>query len=588
MPKSRPYIDDNGKTDAETYLEGCLDGTYVVGRHIKRLAKKMLKQIRNGHKRWHYSPDKAIRPVRFIEQFLRITDGAKAGQPLILEPYERCIIELAFGFVDDNGYRRFREVLMVIGRKNGKTALLAALNIYMLTSDGEVGAECYNGATTKEQAALCYGTTWDMLTKAAPAIKKRVDNKIIRKGMIEKRSCRGIRYDEKLNYLCTISSNSESLDGLNVHFAVLDELAASKDGGATYQVLKGSMGVRTQPMLVMISSNGHVRDGIFDDRRNYCLRWLKDEVEDDRFLGFLYELDSREEIDYPEMWPKANPGLGTVKSWDWMHDIVQQGKQNPRDWSEIVTKQFNIPENTYSSFLTYNECHNEATYEFDPKIDRYCCVGFDLSFSGDLSSCCAMWLRPGDEHIYEISHSWIAGEQIRRNGNSMRERDAVPYSLWEKEGWLTIIDGDKINQSVVIEWIQSLVNMGLYPRFCGYDNWHVDDWTERELERMFGKENFESVPAYAKVLSPAMLEHQVDLRAKRLVSNNNPLLEWCRSNVQTKPMDAMGNYFPNKKGLKPNKKIDAYMAELYAYVALKRHWDEYLQLIGWDKVLVTA
>lgn len=582
MPKSSPYIDSDGRTDAEKYLEGCLDGTYVVGRHMRRLAKKMLKQIAEGYKRWHYDAKKAVRPVRFIEKFCKLTTGDKGTRPFILEPYERAIVELAYGFVDDNGKRRFREVLVEIGRKNGKTALLAALNIYMMTSDGEYGAECYNGATSKSQASLCFGTTWEMC-QASPALSRRIIKK-----RVEKRDMSGLRYDANLSYLCTISSRSDNLDGLNMHFGVLDELAATKDGGATYGLLKGSMGARTQPMLFMISSNGHVRDGIFDDRREYCIKWLKDEIEDDRFLGFLYELDSREEMNDEKMWPKANPGLGTVKSWDYMRDMANQAKQNPRDMSEYVTKQLNIPENTFSSFLTYNECHNTQTYEMNPETDRYCTVGFDLSKSGDLSSACAMFMRPGDDHIYEISHCWIAGEQIKRYGNDMRERDAVPYSLWEKAGWLTIVDSDKINQIVVVDWIRELVGMGLYPRYIGYDDWHVDDWTKRELEAMVGKENFEEVKAWAKVLSPAMIEHQIDLRAKRMVSNNNPLLEWCRSNVQTKPPDANGNYFPQKKELKPNKRIDAYMAELYAYITLKKHWEDYLQLIGWDKVEVAA
>jgi phage terminase large subunit-like protein len=332
MADRRPYIYDDGTTDAERYLEGCLDGTYVVCRHVKKLAERMLGEIRNGYKKWHYSPEHAIRPVRFIESFCRLTASGKDSKPFVLEPYELVVVELAFGFVDDDGLRRFREVLIEWARKCGKTALLAALNLYMLTSDGEMGAEVYNGATSKEQASLCYGTTWDMV-RASPMLRKRLV-----KGRVEKRNTQGIRYDQKMSYLVTISSNSNNLDGLNCHFAVLDELAASRDGGATYHVIKGSMGSRLQPMIVMISSNGKVRDGIFDDRRDYCIKWLNGEVEDDRFIGFLYEMDSREEINDMSMWPKASPGLGSTKSWDYLRDLLSQAQQNPRDMPEVITK----------------------------------------------------------------------------------------------------------------------------------------------------------------------------------------------------------------------------------------------------------
>lgn len=573
----RTYIDKNGKTGAELYFEGCLDGTYVVGRYMRMLAEKMLHEIRDGYKRWHYDPEYAVRPVRFIERFCRHTSGSKGGKPFIMEPYEMAIVETAFGFVDDEGYRRFREVLTEVSRKCGKTELLAALNIYMLTSDGEYGAQCYNGATTKSQAALCYGKTKKMVEKS-PLLAKRV-----RSGHIDERDTTGLIYDKTSSYLCTISSRADALDGLDMHFGVLDELAATRDNGSVYGLLKGSMGSRKQPMLFMISSNGHVRDNIFDDRRDYAIRWLKDDIEDDRFLAFLYEMDSREEVNQRDMWPKASPGLGTVKSWDYMDDMVQQMRQNPRDAGEILAKQFNLPENEASSFLTYNECHNDATFEFNPKTDRYGVVGFDLAKSGDLNAAVCMYMRPGDEHIYELTMSWIAEEQVKINSNMLKERDSVPYHLWASKDYIRIVEGDKVNQRVVIDWIQELARMGIMIRYVGYDSWHVDDWTQRELAMMVGEENFEPIPQYAKTLSPAMVEHQIDLRAKRIVSNNNPIVEWCRSNVQTKARDANDNYFPQKKGLRANRRIDMYMAELFAYIELKKHWDEYLQMIGWDR-----
>ena len=574
------YIDDDGKTDAERYLEGCLDGTYKVGRTIKRLAKKMLKEIAEGCKgRWHYSREAATRPVKWIEKFCKIPSAEKAGQPFILEPYERCIIELTFGFVDDDGVRRFREVFVMIGRKNGKTALCAALNLYMLTSDNKEakGLEIINGATSLRQANLCYGATKDM-ADMSPALSKR-----IRSGVVTKQGITGLNYDAKKNALFTISGNPKSSDGYNMYFGVLDELAACKDNGSVYGLLKGSQNIPGS-LLFMISTNGHVRNNIFDDRLDYAHRWLDGKLEDERFLPILYTLDDRSQWTDPECWVMTNPGLGTVKSQDAMAELVSQAMNNPRSRNEVLTKQFNMPVEAYTSLLSMEECRNDATFTFDPKTDRYCVVGFDLADRGDLNAAVAMYMRPGDDHIYERCCCWIAEEQIKINSNLMKERDCLPYTVWsttiiDRDPVINIAQGDKVDSRWIIDFLRQLASEGLYPRYIGYDGWHVDDWLERELKMLAGEQNVRAIPQTARVLSPAMKEHQIDLRANRIVDNANPLLITCRANVQSKT-DAVGNWFPQKRDLRPNLRIDMYMAELFAYIQLKDHWDDYQAIIS--------
>ena len=577
-PTSPPYIVD-GKTDAERYLEGCLDGTYVVCRHMKRLAEIMLPRIRDGYKGWHYDVNAALRPVRFIEKFCRIPASTHMGQPFILAPYERVVIEIAFGFVDDEGIRQFREVLVEWARKCGKTSVLAALNAYMLLSDPDSskGGECYNGATSESQARLCYGATVNMI-EMSPMLRKRV-----RRGMVQKRGVSGLNNDATHSFLCTISSNAKHLDGLSTSFAVLDELGCCEDGGATYDLITESTSSRLSPMVVIISTENYVRNNIWDERKTYAYGWLDGSIQDDRFIPFLYEMDSREEIYDEAMWPKASPGLGITKEWQYLRDRLNKAKQSPARMPSVLTKEFNLPSNSYYSFLSREECiSSEETFEFDPKTDRYGVLGFDLASVGDLCSACVCYLRPGDNRIYERSMNWIAEEQVKINSvMDFKERDKVPYHLWAANDWLRIVEGDKVNQRVIIDWIQELAHEGLYVRWVGYDSWHVDDWTKRELEMLVGGDNFESIPQQAKILSPAMKEHQIDLRAKRIIHNNNPMAIWARSNVQSKAPDANNNYFPQKKDLKPNKKIDPYMAELFAYIELKKHLTDYQQLIGW-------
>lgn len=471
--------------------------------------------------------------------------------------------------------------LYLVGRQytaTHNTSLLAALNLYMLTSDNEPAAECYNGATNTQQARLCYGATNDMV-KMSPLLKKR-----IRRGMVQKRGITGLNYDENSSYLCTISSKSDSLDGLNMHFGVLDELAACKDQGATYRLLTGAMSSRRQAMLFSISTQGKVRNNIWDNRLEVCNKWLNGETRSDRILPILFEQDSRQEVfagleeENRWLWKKSNPGLGTVKKESSMLEMVQQAFDNRADVPEVLMKQFNIPALEYESFLDYEDCVNDEPVPFDPSVDHYCCIGFDLASSGDLNAAVALYKRPGDDRIFERSCCWIADEQVNINIKGFKERDAVPYRQWASDGWLNIVEGDKVNQMVIIEWIRSLVDDGLYPMAVAYDGWHVDDWTERELKRLCGETRVHTIPQYAKVLSPLMKEHRLDLKARRVI-NDSPITHWARMNVEVS-VDNNDNYMPRKKNLDAHKKIDPYLAELFAFKAYKLHEEEYVNMIN--------
>lgn len=338
-------------------------------------------------------------------------------------------------------------------------------------------------------------------------------------------------------------------------------------------------------MLFIISTQNKVRNNVFDDRLSFCNRVLNGEVSSDRVLAILFEQDSREEVfagldeEFRHLWKKSNPGLGTVKKESSMVELVQQAFDNRTDLPEILMKQFNIPALEYESFLTYEECVNTEPVPFDPTIDCYACVGFDLASSGDLNAACAIYKRPGDDRFYERSCCWIADEQVNINIKGFKERDGVPYRQWASNGWLNIVEGDKVNQMVIIEWLRSLVDDGLYPFAVCYDSWHVDDWTERELKRLMGDARVHSVPQYAKVLSPLMKEHKLDLKAGRVI-NDSPVSHWARMNVEV-TYDNNDNVFPRKKNLDPRKKIDPYMAELFAFKAFKTHEEEYLSMIGW-------
>jgi phage terminase large subunit-like protein len=247
----------------------------------------------------------------------------------------------------------------------------------------------------------------------------------------------------------------------------------------------------------------------------------------------------------------------------------------------LLTKDFNLVANQYTSYLTYEECSPNLTYVPNPSTDRYCIIGFDLAERNDLNAAVAIFRRPGEDFMYEKAMFWLAEEQLGLENSNQKQRDGVPYLKWQSDGLIRIMQGSKINQRVVVDWIKELYEEGLYPMAIAFDKWHVDDWTLRELEGMVGSKNLHPVQPWAKEISQAMKEHKIDLHTDSINDNDNSILHWCRGNVQARTDDS-NNVWPLKKGLKPENRIDGYMAEIYAYIAYKKHEESYLSMIGED------
>lgn len=458
------------------------------------------------------------------------------------------------------------------------TALLAALMLYMLTSDSptELGAEVYCCATSEAQARKCFGAA-DAMREKSPSLNKR-----LRRGKVQKRGQQGINYDKTGSFLFPLSANVSKLDGLSASAVTYDEIAAATDNGALMDQLEESMAARKQPLIWCISSFNYVSHNIFDERMDYSHGWLDGKVTDDRFLPIIYKLDSREEIYREECWEKANPGLSCgIKGWEYLRDRVNRAKQSPSRMPSLLTKEFNLKSGAYSAYLDVTECINNTPIDFPINTSPYCVVGFDNAERGDLASAVARFRLPGDNNIYEVARFWIPEQSIAINSaKDFKERDQVPYRQWAADGWVDILyETDRINQMVFIDFLRELVDDGIYPFAVAYDPWRVDDWTDREIRRLVGDTRVYPVPQTARVISPLMKEHKLDLHSRRVICPN-PCLHHNRSNVQART-DNNDNDFPQKKGLKHHNKIDGFMAELFSLAAYKKFEEEYLSAIRW-------
>lgn len=562
------------KSDAEAYLDDVASGRVVACGRVRQLARAMLPRFSEGYKRWHFDIGRAERPVRFIESFCRLPSGE--GGPFLLEPYEKCVVELAFGFVDDDGRRQFQEVLVVIGRKNGKTSLGAALELYMLVADGELAPQVYNVATSKPQASLAYGAVVDMWAESSEL------RRVVRKGTVTRRAQDGLICDRNRGYITPLSNQTRHLDGLDVHFCLFDEMAASVNRDQ-YDLMRQGMAAvsRKQPMIMAITTNGFERDNLFDERYEYACGILDGAVEDDSMLPVIYELDDRDEWLDERSWLKANPGLGTVKSLDFLRGCVNTAKQSPGFLPTVMTKDFNMPETRAAAWLSFDEAVNAEPMPEAPasgKLSdigfRYGIAGFDASDTTDLSAARMLMMREGDPKLYELSMYWLPEDALRKGSGNRRERDDAPYRLWEERGLLRTVPGNIIPKGVFLDWLEEVKReLDVYTFAIGYDPWGFDEWHER-FESYVGKGRCEAVRQGARTFSAPMRQLRAELAAGKVVDGHNPVNEWCRMNVSVQT-DRNANIAPVKMEGKAVKRIDGFMAELNAYVALLRHKDDY-------------
>ena len=556
------------------YTDAVLDGGLVACKKIIKLCKILRPRFETGeYKCWHYDPERAKRPIEFIERFCCQPEG-KPGQHIEMQPFQMFWQEVVFGWVDEQGFRQYNEAFNVRARKNGKSTEQAGLGLYMLTKDGEGAPQCYSAANSKPQASLLYGSMLRMVSQS-PALRRR-----LHKGTIPNRGEDGLIYRANGGYFTPLSSQTRNQDGLNVHFAAIDEVAAVTNRDI-YDLLKQATSAREQPLIVEITTNGFERDNFFDSQYDYASRWLDGKVEDDHFLPVIYELDDRSEWSDEDMWVKANPGIDVIKKREALRGYVNKAKQDPSFLPTVMTKDFDLPENRASAWLSFEQAVNRETFDWREMGFRYCVIGYDASDTIDLTSAQALMMRPGDPKIYEMSMYWIPEMQLEkyRTSGLRKQRDNVPYDRWIEEGLVRTCPGNTIDHRVVFEWMQELRDeFDVYPFAMGYDPWHLQDDSWKDTARQFvGKNRAEQVRFGAQTLSIPMKEIKEVYAAKGIVDNDNPVNQWCRMNVGVMT-DTNDNIKPVKAN-GPTGRIDGWAAEICAYVCLKRHWEDYMASI---------
>ena len=530
-------------------------GEIPASRRIKAVYARLAAESVQDGRKYAFDEEKANRPIEFIERFCRHSKGEWAGQPVRLELFQKAFIQALFGFVDrETGLRRFREAFFLVGRKNGKSTLLAGLALYMLIADGEGGAEVYSTATKYAQARLLFDECHNMV-KQSPDLSRHM-----------KKRKSDLYYVPGMAKLQPLSRNSDSLDGLNASFVIMDELHGVKDRNL-YEVMRQSQSARRQPLLVMITTAGTVRECIFDDMYNHACAVADGAITDDTFLPILYELDRRDEWMEPDAWMKANPSLGAIKKTDDLTIKVQRAKQNPVELSGVLCKEFNIRETVQSAWLSFDAINCTDTFDMEEFRGAYCIGGVDLSITTDLTCASLLMMKRGSDRKYVAQMYWLPADSLQERV----KRDKIPYDKWFERGLLRLCVGNSISYSDVTQWFVDMVKQyELFPAWVYYDSYSARYFVEEMQMQGF---NMVRCIQGAKTLSLPMQMLGTDLQAHRVNYNNNPILKWCLSNtgIQT---DRNGNIVP-VKNQSPKQRIDGTAALLDCYVGLYEHYNEF-------------
>ena len=551
------------------YVELIKRGKIKTSARVRKVYTRLLKEIDRPPKNFKYYFDEETgeRPISFIETFCKQSQG-DLGAPLELELFQRAYIQALFGLLDkETGYRRFRETMFLVGRKNGKTTLMAGIALYLLVADYEGAAEIYSVATKKDQARKA-------LTEAVNMIKQSPELRAV----IKKRR-NDVYFAATSSKFEALASDSNTLDGLNSHGVIIDELHAIRDRNL-YEVMKQSTSSRRQPLIVMITTAGTVRECIFDDMYEYACRVADGEEVDEAFLPILYELDERSEWLDPKMWIKANPGLGKIKQVETLRSFVERAKKNPADRAGVLCKDFNVRENDSTAWLPFDVINNEATFDLADVYDTYAIGGCDLSSTTDLTCATLLIRKPNDKTVYVLQHYFLPQARIdeladKKQRSGGHSNDEAPYKLWAERGLLTACQGARVNYSDVTAWfVQMRERYKIDCWKCGYDRALAGYWVDEMTANGF---TMDKVIQGTYTFSQPMRELGAALQDKLVNYNNNPVLKWCLSNTGKKEQ-GLNNIMPVK--ISEKRRIDGMVSLLNAWVVYVRDYEDYMYNVG--------
>ena len=489
-----------------SYYQQITDGTVTVGRWIRLWYELVIHKLES--KEFTFNAKRAAHAIDFISNYCRHHEGALAPNRITLELWQKAFLSVVFGVMDKEGNRQFREIVLIIGRKNGKTLLAAAIAAYCAYKDGEYGGRIYMAAPKLQQANLCYDAFYQMV-KTESQLDKRA-----------KKRRTDIYIESSNTSIAPLAFSAKRSDGLNISLCIADEVASWQgDAGLKfYEVLKSSFGARKQPLLLNITTAGYVNEGVYDELMKRCTRVLLGDSQETRLAPFLYMIDDVDQWNSIDELAKANPNLGVSITVDYLLEEVRIAEGSLSKKAEVLTKYANIKQNSSQAWLTTKAITGAGgeSLRYEDFRSSYAVVGIDLSQTTDLTSACVIIERDGIMNI--LSHFWLPGAKLEE----ATANDGLPYKQFIEKGWLSLSGEGFVDYHDVFEWVCDLVReYEILPLCVGYDRYSAQ-YLVADLEA----NSFKTDSVYQGFnLTPAIKEFEGKINSGLVRIGNNDLLK---------------------------------------------------------------
>lgn len=568
------------------YWQGINDGSIIVGYYVKTQVEKLVSELDNNEYRIDLTASQ--KRIDFIEHECRHSEAPFAGKPFKLLLFQKVIIEAIFAIHVWNEelrrwIRKYQEILLVLGRKNGKTPLASAISLSEWVC-GEMGTKILYGSNDYDQADLLYMST-DAMREAAPKLARCThrNQKGIFWGGRKQKGKRGKFSVENKGNIRKLSARAGAKEGKNIKIGIVDEVHEMKDNTLVMPI-RQALSTQDEPIYIEITTEGFTDHGYLDERLEFARQVLEDETDKNNMLIFWYTQDSEEEIWREEKsWYKSNPTLGQVKKWSFLRGMVDDAKASASTKAFVLAKDFNIKQNTAAAWLTADVIDNNSTFDPASLTNQFYIGGFDFAETTDLCSAKAVFVDPwtlqkktiGMYFIPEVKADAIL-EESKANTNQYNP-EKKNYRKWADAGLVTICPGTEVDPAVVAQfYISLLTNLNARPYKIGFDNWHAKELKDT-LESAFGPEVLERVGMDFLSLNGPMNSLESDLTYKKLNYNNNEVDRWCLRNTAFK-LNQMGLKMPVKVWNQAKNRIDGTLGFLTAYAAYSRFSSTYINL----------
>lgn len=509
-----------------TYYQQIKDGRCTVGKWVEMAYQRLLDGL--NAKEYSYDAKKAHHAIDWIEAHCFHTEGDLAPNPLKLELWQKAFLSCIFGLVDEDGSRHFREILLVIGRKNGKSLLGAAIARYIWCTDG-FGTRVYNIAPKLDQAEIIYNSVWTMtmLDPEWQAVERAGKERDPHGKRLNEEDLTHERHRQTDLYIPATNSTvkkiamaSKKSDGFNPSLTLCDEIASwdGDKGLKQYEVLKSGMGARSQSLLVSMTTSGYINDSIYDELVKRSTRFLLGESKEKKLLPLLYMIDDLDKWNDINELRKSNPNLGVSVKVDYLLEEIAIAEGSLSKKSEFLTKYCCIKQNSSVAWLRSEDvtkCTGDHL-ELEDFRGSYCVAGIDLSRTTDLTAACVVIEKNGE--LYVIAKFWLPAERI----DEAMARDNVPYRAFIQRGLLEPSGENFIDYQDCYRWFTDLVEKyQIYPLKVGYDRYNAQYLTQNMQNYGFHMDDvFQGFN-----LSPVIDETDGLMRDGRIHIGDNDLLK---------------------------------------------------------------